>query len=96
MVEWVDDVPDRKRMGKWAKICAELRTKPGHWAKVHSSSNTAFATMLKRGDLGDAQPGEFEATCRRTADGRYDIYARYVGGGDVDSKSGDSPLALAN
>lgn len=78
-VEWVDEVPDRRRVGKWHRICDELRSKPGHWAKVYTASNTAFATMLKKGELGGSKPGEFEATCRRSPDGKYDIYARYVG-----------------
>lgn len=77
-VEWVDDVPERKRIGKWYRICAELRTEPGHWARVETASNTAFATMLKQGKLGDAAPGEFEATTRRRKDGQYDIYARFT------------------
>jgi hypothetical protein len=79
MVEWVQEVPRRRRAGKWQAITSELRSRPGEWARVDTVSNTAFATMLKQGKLGDAEPGEFEATCRRNDDGSYDIYARYVG-----------------
>lgn len=78
-VEWVDAVPQPTRNGKWARICDELRTRPGQWARVHTSTSTAFATMLKQGKLGGSAPGEFEATCRRNVDGKYEIYARYVG-----------------
>lgn len=85
-VEWVTAVPEKKRAGKWVRICAELRvgakTRPGEWARIYTSGNTAFATMLKQGKLGDAVPGEFEALSRRNADGKYDIYARFVGVGD--------------
>lgn len=77
-IEWVEQVPERRRTGKWTRICDELRERPGHWAKVETASSTAYATMLKQGKLGDARPGEFEATTRRREDGDYDIYARCV------------------
>lgn len=78
-VDWVEKVPQRKRRGKWFEITAALRTRPGHWARVATATNTAYATMLKQGKLGDALPGEFEAESRRDDVGSYDIYARYVG-----------------
>jgi hypothetical protein len=78
-VDWVEKVPQRKRRGKWFEITAALRTRPGQWARVATSTNTSYATMLKQGKLGDALPGEFEAESRRDDVGSYDIYARYVG-----------------
>lgn len=90
-IEWVTEVPDsRKRQGKWARICEQLRSRPGEWAKVYTSSNTAFATMLKQGKLGNAEPGEFSATCRRRTDGDYDIYAMFV---DTSAEEAPAPPA---
>lgn len=87
-IEWVDEVPERRRSGRWVRVTQELRARPGQWAKVDTGvTNTAFATMLKQGRLGNAEPGEFEATCRRNDDGTYDVYARYVGSARKSKKS---------
>lgn len=66
-------------MVEWQRIADELRSRPGRWAKVDTVTNTGFATMLDGGRFGDAEPGEFEATCLTNEDGSHDIYVRYVG-----------------
>lgn len=80
-VEWVEKPPTARsgRHGKWAQICAQLRERPGVWARCYTNTSTAYATLLKQGKLGNAMPGEFEAVARKNDFGSYDIYARYVG-----------------
>ena len=39
-----------------------------------------MAADIRKGRYSGAAAGEFEVTSRKTADGKFDIYARYVGG----------------
>jgi hypothetical protein len=69
------------RRTKWTVILNELRGQPGKWARIAvNTKNTGYASMIKNGRLGGADPGEFEAVARRSTEGEdYDLYARYVG-----------------
>lgn len=70
-----------QRSGRWVRTLAALRDRPHQWANVGPAHRSTVALILK-GQLGGAVPGEFEVTSRACgrADGKVDIYARYVGG----------------
>lgn len=70
-----------KGTGKHAEIAAKLRSKPGRWALIQESvSGGVTVTIVKTAKFAAYEPaGAFEATSRRRPDGRFDIYARYLG-----------------
>jgi hypothetical protein len=79
------DPPRDARAGKspHQSFADALKSRPGEWALIaESSPSPALAGNIKRGRLlAYNPPGAFEAVTRRTAEsGRFDIYARYVGG----------------
>ena len=65
---------------RWREILAKLQERPGQWALVLEGGSSANVSHIKSGVYGGGIPGAFEATGRKRPDGRYDIYARYVGG----------------
>ena len=66
--------------GQWL---ASLREHPGQWAKFPTPIlSNGVAQNIKKGKGYGAKPGEFEATVRSATNKRFDLYARYVGGGD--------------
>ena len=81
-IEWREP-PPRAQSGpkesKWADIATALRANPGKWALVHHGA-ASMAANIRAGRLADMAQGEFDAVSRMTADGKADIYARYVGG----------------
>jgi hypothetical protein len=77
------------RSGLHEAIAAQLRAKPGQWARVIAAGHST-AAYIKSGRLPAYQPaGAFEAVARnsRLEDGRktqiWDIYARYIGDGST-------------
>jgi hypothetical protein len=71
--------------GRHTAIAAELKARPGEWAKVLVDTNLSQSSQIRNGLYKAYQPaGSFEAVARnaRNVDGRVrcDIYARYVGG----------------
>jgi hypothetical protein len=73
-----------------AAIAAELRARPGEWAKVATAASSQMARDIKKARyLAYVPAGSFEAVSRnnRTVNGRKspvaEIYARYVGDGEV-------------
>ena len=80
-IEWQE--PPRAWSGrkgsKWADIATTLRANPGKWALVHHGA-ASVAANIRDGRLTGMSQGEFEATSRKSADGKTDIYARFVGG----------------
>jgi len=70
-VEFVEELPPRRDVGKQSPWRAELRARPGKWAKVK---------VIPRGTkhTGVNQLSGFETTTR-TIDGQRVVYARYVG-----------------
>jgi len=65
---------------------AELRSRPGEWARVSSHPNPEAAACAAAGIRGNGRrriraysdgPGRFEATAR-TVDGEHRVYARYI------------------
>lgn len=67
---------------KWRGIFEVLRLSPGEWALVAEMVSRSMATSIKKGELGDALPGEFEAVSRghdAYPREKADIYARFIG-----------------
>jgi hypothetical protein len=69
-----------------AGIARSLKDRPGEWAKIYTSetSNPAStsAWQIRAGLLVPYRPaGAFEAVSRKV-DGKYRVYARFVGGSD--------------
>lgn len=81
-IEWREPPPRARsspKGSKWADIATTLRANPGKWALVHHGA-ASMAANIRAGRLADMPRGEFEATSRKSADGKADIYARFVGG----------------
>ena len=81
-IVFVETLPPPKQSsngGAWAGVAEKLRDRPGEWAFVGRVSPST-STQIKRGLLrGFAPAGDFEAVTRNQADGKADVYARYVG-----------------
>lgn len=61
-------------------IAEALRGRPGRWALVMEGVASSNATNIKQGtNAAYAPAGDFEATVHKRPDGKYDIYARFVG-----------------
>lgn len=84
----VDSPPPHRRPGRTSPITpwlAALREHPDQWFEYPDSLMTSQAgSAIANGKDGKpcygAQPGEFEATVRRTENGKaFRLYARYVG-----------------
>jgi hypothetical protein len=90
---WEDPPPprggperDRPRNEMADAVAAQLRMRPGRWAKVYDgprSCGTGLASHIRSGALSGFGPGgDFDA-CSRLIDDRRVVYARYLGDGDV-------------
>lgn len=80
-VVWEDPPNGPGSSGCWGKLLAPLREHPGRWAKVKVGNDVVRAegSNIKRGAYAGIEAGEFEVTSRAVGDGRYALYARYVG-----------------
>ena len=81
-IEWREPPPQARpgpKGSKWTDIATALRANPGKWALVHHGA-ASVAANIRAGRLAGMSQGEFEAASRMTADGKADIYARFVGG----------------
>lgn len=66
----------------WYRVAAQLRAKPGEWAAVAEAVATNAPAMIRSANYAAFRPaGAFDSVGRRTADGVYTIYARYLGDG---------------
>ena len=70
--------------GRHVAIAAELKARPGEWAKVLVDTSLGVSHQIKNAVYKAYQPaGSFEAVARNTrkTDGRTvcDVYARYIG-----------------
>jgi hypothetical protein len=64
---------------RWEAEAAELRSRPGEWARLttmpNNSSATSFSSAINNGDRLAFRPaGTFEATTRGA-----DVWVRYIG-----------------
>lgn len=75
--------PARGGARDWKSIFDQLRKRPGEWALVAVADHSPTASWIKHGRYAGTKPGEFDATSRKNAAGKFDIYARYVGGDDA-------------
>jgi len=91
-VEFVDGPPPdpagpgNTGKGKWYRRCALMREHPGQWMRwevTSYSAATGAASRLRSPNQnrthGDAKPGEFEARHHTDENGKFWVYARYVG-----------------
>lgn len=79
-IEFGELPADTRRSGNWVDIAAQLRARPGEWAKIRTfpskGSAGASATHIKKGTYEAMRPaGAFDATSRGC-----DVWARYIGG----------------
>lgn len=81
-LQW-QDPPTSRKAGKYARIAAELKKRPGKWALINTATTRATTTTIRQGKWPAFAPGgTFEAAAAKRPDGKYDIYARYVGGAE--------------
>lgn len=75
-LQWIEPPSKGRRgakPGKWSEIANTLRGNPGAWALVSGEEGSS-------GSRARAMPAdEYDVTSRVREDGRYDVYARYVG-----------------
>lgn len=62
--------------GRYSVVADALRERPGEWALILNAKSQSHAGQLR---LSPYFAGGFELTSRKAANGRYDIYARYIG-----------------
>lgn len=81
-LKWEEPSPSRTtNRSKWREIADQLRERPGEWALVAEGFKySVYATYINKGRLAPFEPsGSFEGTSRKREDGKFDIYARFVG-----------------
>jgi hypothetical protein len=72
--------PPADRRSKWPSIFDELRARPNEWALIiESAPNAGAAPNIRSGVYAGSSSGEFEARSVSAGQGKFDIYARYVG-----------------
>jgi hypothetical protein len=74
-----------RRKGKHIKIAAELKARPGEWARVFDTASSATASQIRSGRVAAYRPvGSFEVLARKATPGAQSgvvtIWMRYVGG----------------
>lgn len=88
-IEWKSPDPERPNGNihavDHARVALKLCAAPGRWARIKAYRNAATATsiawQIRNGALVAYAPkGTYEAT-RRSEEGAYWVYARYVGPG---------------
>lgn len=82
-LKWQEPPTDarKKDLPRWIAVAAALKDHPNRWAIVTEADNTGAAYRIKTGSLPAFRPsGSFEAVARSRPDGKFDIYARFVGG----------------
>ena len=83
---WVEEPPAKKktgRRGKWERIFAALRDRPGNWALV-SDAGTANSARTIAYNVSNQVGFEGRPADVPNTEGRYDIYARYTGEANSD------------
>jgi hypothetical protein len=83
-MKWIDPPRKTKAIGAPVKFQEEaeaLSRRPGEWALIFEGRNSATtASYINAGDLAAFRPaGSFEAKSRKNPEGKFDIYARFVG-----------------
>lgn len=76
-----------RRPSIWQQKLGPLVEHPGRWALVHQGSNHVYSTVIRyqithgRMRVPEGTSAEdWEFTSRKTADGTYDTYGRFIGG----------------
>lgn len=71
------------------EIAAQLRTRPGEWARIRDDGTSQAASYINKGTVAAYQPaGDYEAVSRRNTDGKtFTVWARYVGTSTTEATS---------
>lgn len=69
--------------GKWLPVAESLRSRPGEWALVSTGDvHTGNGGNIQQGRLACFRPaGSFEGVSRKSDDGTWNTWARYIGEG---------------
>lgn len=86
-IRWSDPPPVKHAGPKSRRegIAGALRANPGVWAELqtYDIANSAYTTasLIKSGRSAWSRPaGSFEAVARKTDEGEYTVFIRYIGG----------------
>ena len=64
----------------WRRVADALAERPGQWALVAEGYHREAVQQIKQGELSAFRPvGAFDATARSRGNGKFDIYARFIG-----------------
>lgn len=69
----------RRKPYAWEERLAPVRRKPLQWFLLDGDWSQSVAGQIRRGTLKGIAKGEFQTKRRRTDNGRYHVYVRYVG-----------------
>lgn len=79
-IKWQNPPSDQRTTTPWTEIAKALRERPNEWALVKEGTFASVATTIKFGTKTAFRPaGSFEARTSKAAEGKCDVYARYVG-----------------
>lgn len=62
-------------------IAAALKARPGEWALCFRDKALSYAGQVQAGRMVAFPKGDYEAAARKNANGKHDIWIRYVGNG---------------
>lgn len=75
--------PPPRSAAKHQEIAEELRDHPGQWALALEAVHSTNARVIQQALNRVYQPaGSFQAVSRKRPDGKFDIYARFLGDGN--------------
>jgi len=78
-LEWKQP-PTDGRSRDWPAVAAALTSRPGEWARIATNTSASLTTRIRQGAIAVFQPaGTFEARSVSVGDGKFDVYARFVG-----------------
>lgn len=81
-IQFFDEIPRSRYQSKWSAIGEELRKHKGRWGLVAKKANrqaAASAAQSIKNKTLNLGPGLYEAAARTTDDGRFVVYARFLG-----------------
>lgn len=99
-IQWANPpanaVAGGEKRTKWGSVAGTLKTSPDSWGIVAHRPNRSSAVQLTNtiaaGKRREFKPaGSFEAAYAEENDGRYAVYARFVGEVSDDEDAGDGP-----
>lgn len=84
VIRWEEPPAKRSNLQpglKYPPIAGALRARRFAWARILDDGSTSVVNQIKTGRIPAFRPaGSFEARGQRKPDGKYIVWARYVGG----------------